>query len=72
MIIEKEKAVKRLNKLYDQQEYDYYARERGIFCPVCNKQIYKYTPPEEWEYSKTKRGSEIFIHTACVKEWSDD
>ena len=39
-------------------------------CPVCNK---KCTTQDinELEYVKTKRGTEIFIHTECVKKWSD-
>lgn len=36
-------------------------------CPVCSKQIYEKDP--DIEYVKTKRGTEIFIHTQCIKEW---
>lgn len=39
-------------------------------CPVCHEFIY----PEnhmDAEYIKTKRGTEIFIHTKCVKHWGD-
>lgn len=36
-------------------------------CPVCSKQIYEKDP--DIEYVKTKRGTKIFIHTQCIKEW---
>lgn len=39
-------------------------------CPVCNKKLYL-TDATELEYVKTKRGTEIFIHTNCVKHWGD-
>lgn len=38
-----------------------------ICCPVCNQEIKD--GDEGVEYSKTKSGSEIFIHTECVKTW---
>lgn len=34
-------------------------------CPVCNKDCHT-SDAEELEYIKTKRGTEIFIHTECV------
>ena len=37
-------------------------------CPVCNKPCYE-SEYENLEYIKTKRGTEIFIHTECVKKW---
>lgn len=39
-------------------------------CPVCNKEV-DGTEADELEYVKTKRGTEIFIHTECVKKWSE-
>lgn len=36
-------------------------------CPVCLKKID--TATEDAEYVKTKRGTEIWIHTACVQKW---
>ena len=39
-------------------------------CPVCNKTCYT-SDYDELEYIKTKRGTEIFIHTECVKKWGD-
>ena len=38
-------------------------------CPVCGDHIYDTDPDDSWEYVKTKRGSEIFIHSFCVKHW---
>ena len=38
-------------------------------CPVCLKPI---NPTEdEAEYVKTKRGTEIWIHTQCVQKWGE-
>ena len=39
-------------------------------CPVRNEQVTT-QGTDELEYVKTKRGTEIFIHTKCVKKWSD-
>ena len=35
-------------------------------CPVCNK-IYYSSDADKLEYIKTKRRTEIFIHTECMK-----
>lgn len=40
-----------------------------VYCPVCKKAVTK-EDPGKLEYVKTKRGTEIFIHTACVRKWS--
>lgn len=40
-----------------------------ITCPVCNQEILE--DEDDVEYSKTKSGSEIFIHKECVKKWSE-
>ena len=37
-------------------------------CLVCGKEIHEKDP--DVEYVKTKRGTEIFIHTECVKNWN--
>lgn len=42
---------------------------RDVCCPVCKKAVTK-EDPEKLEYTKTKRGTEIFIHTDCVGKWS--
>lgn len=39
-------------------------------CPVCGKDIYSYDL-DEVEYIKTKRGTDIFVHTRCVKKWGN-
>lgn len=60
-------ARSRLKKLLEAHTYDSWA---GNECPVCGDKI---TPDQDdWEYVKTKRGSEIFIHTFCVKHWGSD
>ena len=38
-------------------------------CPVCGRIMYS-RDADELEYIKTKRGTDIFIHTECVKNWS--
>lgn len=43
--------------------------DRKVKCPVCGKEI-KEDALDDVEYVKTKRGTEIFIHTKCVGKWS--
>lgn len=60
-------ARSRLKKLLEAHTYDSWT---GNECPVCGDRI---TPDQDdWEYVKAKRGSEIFIHTFCVKHWGSD
>ena len=40
---------------------------KKITCPVCCQEIEENEAGVE--YSKTKSGSEIFIHTDCIKRW---
>lgn len=51
-----------LNKLYKKTETPR--------CPVCDKECHL-SDVDDLEYVKTKRGTEIFIHTECAKKWSD-
>lgn len=39
-----------------------------IFCHICKKEL-KAEEAQGLEYVKTKRGTELFIHTACVSKW---
>lgn len=41
----------------------------NFWCPVCGKEIHR--EDDDIEYSRTKRGSHIFIHTECVKKWGE-
>lgn len=41
---------------------------RKIKCPVCGKEILE-KDIDKVEYVKTKRHSEIFVHTKCVSKW---
>lgn len=41
-------------------------------CPVCGKEIKEDDDLNDVEYVKTKRGTEIFIHTKCVSKWSKE
>lgn len=42
--------------------------DKKVKCPVCGKEI-KEDGLNDVEYVKTKRGTEIFIHTKCVSKW---
>lgn len=42
--------------------------DEKICCPVCGK-VLKEDRLDDVEYVKTKRGSEVFVHTKCVKNW---
>ena len=37
-------------------------------CPVCGRMMYT-SDADELEYIRTKRKTDIFIHTKCVKNW---
>lgn len=56
-----------------QSVYERYMNKHGQRqpeCPVCGKAIYT-SDLDSVEYIKTKRGTEIFIHTECVKKWGE-
>lgn len=46
-----------------------YLNNINKYCPVCRQRIYEYD--SDIEYSRTKRKTHIFIHTECVKKWSE-
>lgn len=61
-IITRAQAKKKLEKLSpDSPKRD---------CPVCGDRIYD--SDDSWEYVKTKGGTEIFIHSFCVKMWGSN
>lgn len=63
--------VKRLfkNKLRRlSMDYSVRTENQKICCPVCGKEL-KEDKLDGVEYVKTKRGTEIFIHTDCVGRW---
>ena len=51
-----------------QKESDIYTKDVKICCPVCGQEL-KESTLDDVEYVKTKRGTEIFIHRDCVKNW---
>ena len=59
---------KKLDRLI--KKSDIYCKDENlkIHCPVCGKEL-KEDKLDGVEYVKTKRGSEIFIHTKCVRNW---
>lgn len=48
-----------------------FKRQRAkVICPGCNKEIREEDDFSEIEYVKTKRGTQLFIHGACIdKVW---
>ena len=62
------------SKLYKKEKkklstaYGITNEDRKIKCPVCGKEI-KEEGLDSVEYVKTKRGTEIFVHTGCVHMW---
>lgn len=38
-------------------------KQKLLVCPVCGESVVSATP---YEYIKTKRGSELFMHTECI------
>lgn len=63
--------INRLKKVTytDPSSMKYGLTPRDVCCPVCKKVVTK-EDPAKLEYIKTKRGTEIFIHTGCVEKWS--
>lgn len=51
-------------------ESDLFAKDEDlkIHCPVCGEEL-KEDKLDGVEYVKTKRRSEVFIHTKCVRNW---
>lgn len=43
---------------------------RTPMCPICNDYV-RIDQAGDADYIKTKRGTEIFIHTACAKKWGE-
>ena len=39
-------------------------------CPVSNARIYM-SDAKDIEYVRTKRGTDIFVHTKCVPKWGN-
>ena len=50
------------------KESDIFTKDVKICCPVCGHEL-KESTLDGVEYVKTKRGTEIFIHRDCVKNW---
>lgn len=57
-LIKKEQMWKRFKTL---------AKDKPVNCEICKKEIYY--GEDGVEYVKTKRGTEIFVHTACIGKW---
>lgn len=58
---------RKMNRL--RNEDNIYKKDVKICCPVCGKKL-KESTLDGVEYVETKRGTEIFIHRDCVKNWS--
>ena len=59
---------KKLNRLINESEPFAKDEDLKIHCPVCGEEL-KESKLDGVEYVKTKRRSEIFIHTKCVRNW---
>ena len=57
---------RKLNRLRKSDEVR--PEDKKICCPVCGQEL-KESTLDGVEYVKTKRGTEIFIHRDCVKNW---
>ena len=57
-----------MNRLINESELFAKDENLKIHCPVCGKEL-KEDKLDGVEYVKTKRKSEIFIHTKCVRNW---
>ncbi len=62
MLVTRENAIKILKKQIDGRKVH--------SCPVCQRDIWP-TDEESWEYVKTKSGTDIFVHTNCVRKWGE-
>lgn len=63
----KELFQRKMNRLLKAD--DVRQEDKKICCPVCGQILFESTL-DGVEYVKTKRGTEIFIHRDCVKNWS--
>lgn len=60
MALDSRQKIKLRNRIYSPPQ-----------CPVCQKSCYV-SDADGLEYIKTKRGTEIFIHTDCMKGGVND
>ena len=61
MIVSKKQMQNKLKKIYKDRH--------RVKCQICGEEISENEDPDLYEYVKTKRGSEFFFHTKCVKGW---
>jgi hypothetical protein len=68
MIPEKSPFFKKMKKYDPSPGPGYKKINFSDECPICKKKV---TPADyaELEYVRTKRGTDIFIHTKCVSKW---
>lgn len=59
-----------LKKKQEAFKYNRNDEDKKVKCPVCSKEITE-ADIDTVGYVKTKRGTEILIHTACVKKWGE-
>ena len=63
-------VIKMIDKVIHKTAYNKLVKLYSFECPVCHEFIHP-SDHKEAEYIKTSRGTEIFIHTKCVKHWGD-
>lgn len=59
-----------IDSLKDKTIYNKLKKDANYQCPVCGEYITT-NDAKDVEYIKTKRGTELFIHTECVKKWGE-
>ena len=73
-LTDEEKLHRKKLRLYQRkkeqlsEENTYNDENKKIKCLVCGKEILE-KDIDKVEYVKTKRHSEIFVHTKCVSKW---
>lgn len=60
---------KKMNALMELAQESVMCKDTQVTCPVCHRCITE-EDIDTVEYVKTKRHSEIFVHTECVSKWN--
>lgn len=64
MLITYDQMWRRYKTLKKQREYE---KDPEIRCDICGKVIH--LNDKDVDYSKTSRGTELFFHRKCLKNW---
>ena len=64
------KVIKKLRDRMAKLAADAYHGDPEVYCPVCHKAI-KEEDAKDVEYVKTKRSTELLVHTKCAPKWGE-